>query len=176
MQTQLKSFTCCLLWQEVQPAVPAAPAVPLKTVPCRFFELGHCRRGAECAYAHGIEELREALKRSEEWFCFVDPKYSPSKVLQYLLKAPAHWLAFLTFLNKITFLSVFNLPVPICANLQKSRLACTKRRCASSSRPRIALAAPVALLRTVKRSCCPSRCQAPVFSSSKYMSVTIARV
>ena len=74
LQTQLKSFTCCLLWQEVQPAVPAepaAPAVPLKTVPCRFFELGHCRRGAECADAHGIEELREALKRSEEWFCIL---------------------------------------------------------------------------------------------------------
>jgi hypothetical protein len=57
---------------------------------------------------------------------FDDPKYSPSKVLQYLLKAPAHWLAFLTFLNKITFLSVFNLPVPTCANLQKSRLVYIK--------------------------------------------------
>ena len=59
------------------PAEPA-PAVPLKTVPCKYFELGHCARGAECAYAHGIEELREALKRSEEWlkaFCFEDPKY-----------------------------------------------------------------------------------------------------
>jgi hypothetical protein len=78
MQTQPMSVriedSFCFIWQEVQPAAPA-----FKTVLCKYFELGHCTRGDECTYAHGIEELqtREALKRSDEWFDFDDPNNSP---------------------------------------------------------------------------------------------------
>ena len=78
MQTQPMSVriedSFCFIWQEVQPAAPA-----FKTVLCKYFELGHCTRGDECTYAHGIEELqtREALKRSDELFDFDDPNNSP---------------------------------------------------------------------------------------------------
>lgn len=29
-----------------------------KTVLCKYFELGHCSRGEDCTYAHGLEDLQ----------------------------------------------------------------------------------------------------------------------
>ena len=40
------------------------PAPTFKTVLCKYFEQGHCSRGDDCTYAHGLEDLqtREAGK------------------------------------------------------------------------------------------------------------------
>jgi len=143
MQTQPMSVriedSFCFIWQEVQPAAPA-----FKTVLCKYFELGHCTRGDECTYAHGIEELqtREALKRSDELFDFDDPNNSPKfwNFFGKLLKS-----------NFVFSFHVANFNLHQSAILR--RLAPIKQCCANSSRLAVAATAPVAPSRTETGTC-----------------------
>eukprot|EP00933_Yihiella_yeosuensis_P027567 TRINITY_DN2146_c0_g1_i1.p1 TRINITY_DN2146_c0_g1~~TRINITY_DN2146_c0_g1_i1.p1 ORF type:complete len:287 (-),score=44.57 TRINITY_DN2146_c0_g1_i1:455-1315(-) len=46
------------------------PEDQYKTVKCKFFELGMCKRGEECTYAHGLSEIRSKPNYTHTRPCF----------------------------------------------------------------------------------------------------------